>query len=239
MEDNAKQTFPEISIFTSFKLRSYLDADINETNNFIFITGKLFEHTAHKYNFKACEFYIYSPFNNKMFYSIMNSDECFTNSLKWNPNFFKKIRNCFIDPDVMKNTFYTVSHISDDNQIRVTELNDDDDIDLNIPEKNIYFEIYFQVEGKEINAFRLLLKPLLEDKPYISLINRLFEYEKFEEQKLAIKQKIQNEKENDLLILEKQIKTTEDSFIEKKNDYIGKFYLLLTEKEKKIEAFKK
>jgi hypothetical protein len=242
MDDNilaAKQTFPEISVFTSFKLSSYLDGPLEENSNFIFVTGKMFEHTAHKYTFKAGEFYIYCPFNNKMFYSIMNSDECFTNSLKWNPNFFKKIRNSFIDSEAIKHTSYTVKYEREDiNEIKVTEFNDDGDLD-GVVDRNIFFEINFIVESQEIVAFRLLLKPLLDDKPYITLINRLFEFEKYEDEKLREKQKVLMEKENDLVNLERQIKDTEDVYQAKKTDYLGKFYLLLQEKDKKIQALSK
>jgi hypothetical protein len=241
MEENfSKQTFPEISVFTCVKLKSYLDENLTDENSSIFITGKFFEHTTHKYNFKACEFYLFHPFKNKMFYSVMNSDECFTNSLKWNTNFFKKIRNCFIDSEMLKNTNFVIAYDKEENnEIKVTELNDADDFEMNqLNEKKFFFEIYFLVEGKEITAFRLLLKNLIDDKPYITLMNKLFEYEKFEDEKLMHKQKILNEKENDLNKLENQIKTTEEAFIEKKTDFLAKFYLLLEEKDKKIESLK-
>ena len=178
----------------------------------------------------------------------MNSEECYSNSLKWNYSFFKKIRNCFSEKEKSKNAYYCINYEKTEREIKKNnskiniKLNNDDDDDLldifEIKEKKMFFEIHFIHNEQDITAFRLYLKPNMEDKPYLAITKKLLEMDKIEGENLANKQAMLNTKEKDLASMEKIIKDTEDAFTERKKQYLAKFNLLIKEKNKKIQSLK-
>ena len=77
--------FPLINIFNKISLYSKdSSGQLINNNKFIYICGKMFRHISLadketcKYSFPACNFYIYSPDNNSLYHSNMNSEDCFT-----------------------------------------------------------------------------------------------------------------------------------------------------------------
>jgi hypothetical protein len=141
-ENNLNNTFEEISIFNNIKIKNYLSEDFGDQGSRIFICGKMYEHSFQaKYSFKACEFLIYSPYNNKLYFTENISRDCFTDSLKWNFNFFKKIRLCLETSETIKDTYFSINHEKNEKSSRIeVELNkfEDEDILITLKTKFIY-----------------------------------------------------------------------------------------------------
>jgi hypothetical protein len=252
MEDLSKMHFEPMHIFNNIKLKSYIGTELTNNNN-IFICGKMNEHTTQaKYSFRACEFLIYLPFDQKLFYSEMISDDCFTSTLKWNYNFFKKIRMCLESADNIKNTYFSIEYDkkapqlntqSGGNKSIIIDINIvnppasdplSDDIELDFADRKLYFELHFVVEGQDITALRLLLNHMIDDKPYFTMLNKALEYDKIESERMSQKQQKLFDKEKEILKMENEIKEIEDNFSNKKIEYVNKFYYLNKEKNYKI-----
>ncbi len=200
-----------------------------------------------KYSFKASEFLIYTPFNNKLFHSTMNSDECFTSTLKWNQNFFKKVRLCLESSEKINNTYFSINYEKKiditinntnrnamNNNIRTNfEIEECEYNDVFI-DKKIYLELHFIVDSQDIIAFRMQLNHLIDDKPYNTLLNKLLEYDKQETEIIADRQIKLHDKQKEIDKMEKEIQKTEDDFIQFKKQSLYKLYYLNKEKNKKI-----
>lgn len=196
-----------------------------QINNEIFIIGKLNSHLCNtKYNFDACNLYI--SYQNKVYHSIMKSEECYSNSLKWTQNFFMKIRKALIFPENYTNsTKFLISSeiVKDENEF--TE------------EEYTYFKIIMQVEDKEITVFRLLLKEIIDDDADFIFIDKLNQIEREINKKLKEKQKILQNNVIELNKLKEQNKVNEEKFSEEKKNFLIKFYHIYNEKEQKIQEF--
>ncbi len=246
--ENTENSFDSTSIFNRINFKSYLDDlidiknetdnNINNTNNTnninnqAFLCGKMNEHSIQaKYDFKACEFYIYIPSKRTIFYSEMQSEDCFTNSLKWNYNFFKKLRLCLQTSDNIKNTYFSFNYLDEKDKGICSSPDTDDFI---IPERQICFELHFVVDTQDITAFKLILKPLIDDNPYQTILNHALELDKIETDKLSNKQIKLYEREMETERMNNEIKLAEDGLAERKKEYMSKFYYLNKEKNKKI-----
>lgn len=251
-----KNSFDKLNLLSNLELRCYLDKKFNDEEIKIryhaFLCGTLFQHSTHiKYSFKACEFLVYIPETNMLYHSEMNSEECFTNSLKWNYNFFKKIRLCLFEPEKTKNTYFTIVNISIDNsETKILNLesnsnnnnyndysNNQNEFELNCleSESKMFLEMHFIVDGKDITAFRLLLTKFLSDEPYITILNKALEFENEENDSITKKQEILYNKQKECEDFALEITKNEDSFKERKKQYLYKFYLLNEEKNKKLD----
>jgi len=258
----------EMNIFTHISLKNYLDKefdvlDKDEYMNKAIIWGKFFPHKLNsKYNFQACNFVIYYPeLKNSLFYSEMFSEDCFTNSLKWNENFFKKVRMSFSD-HISKSTYFGIYYERpiEDNLNNITNNNSDKKFEIQIDNKNIdeeddlfkdfdfgddkiydnkkkYLELHFSVENTDIIAFRLNLKEVYDEDPINSIMNKVLEFEKIEDAKLFYKQRQFSENEMEIVKLKNTLMQKEMLLEKQKREYIYKFYLLNKEKNKKINEF--
>ena len=245
MDDVSHTKFDEITIFNQIKLNEYLDQTLSSDSegNRIYICGKLFSHVVTaKYSFKACEFLIYIPFDNKLFYSSMNSDECFTSTLKWNQNFFKKIRLCVESSDGLKNTYFAISEEKKIDNARKAKVNpqdnlilsDEDETENEYSDKKIFLDLHFIVDNQDIIVFRMLLNHLIDDKPFDTLLNKLLKYDKEESEKIIHKQIKLYEKQKEIEKMENEITQAEDGFKLFKKQSLYKLYYLNKEKNKKI-----
>ena len=111
LNDDESSNFPLINIYNKIPLSirdSSGNLQLNE-NNYIYICGKMFSHTSlAKYSFEACEFYLYSPSERKLYHSLMNSEDCFSNAIKWNNKLFKNIRECLTKDDINIKKYYFI-----------------------------------------------------------------------------------------------------------------------------------
>lgn len=229
--ENKQTKFDQINIINKLKLKSYLST--TDENQKIILCGKMNEHnTNSKYCFKACEFFIYTPFNNSIYYSDMNSDDCFTNALKWNPNFFKKIRLSLTSIESIKNTYYSINYEKKPttNLIEI-DLNEDSLLE----DRKIYLELHLIVDGQDIIAFRLLMKKLIEDNPEQLLISKIIEMDKKESEVLVMRQKKFLEKEVEFEKMKREVNEMELNNFMMKEKFILNFCLLNHEKNLKIE----
>jgi hypothetical protein len=243
--EEIKTSFEEQIIFNQVKIDQYLEEKLKSKpdNNSVFVCGKLFSHVINaKYSFKACDFLIYLPHYNKLYYSVMNSDDCFTSTLKWNQNFFKKIRLC-LESDMTKNTYFIIDYENREKSKNVKNIiieidEKDSNEELEFSDKPIYFELHFLVDTQDIVAFRMLLNSLIDDKPQYTLMNKLLEYDKQESEKLLVKQKKFHSKEKEIERMEKEIKKAEEESLKFKKESIYKLYFLNKEKNRKIVELK-
>lgn len=235
--------------------KEFNDLEIENNLNKVIICGKFFSHKLNnKYNFKACDCVIYYPtLKNTLFYSEMFSEDCFTNSLKWNENFFKKLRMSFSDYPSKSSYFGIFYERAVENDIKCGEKNleikinneimdeEDDlfkDFDFGDERKsennNKYLELHFLVENKDIIAFRLKLREVYDDNPIKTIMSRVLENERIENEKLIYKQKQFSENELEIIKIKNTLKQKEMILEKQKREYIYKFYLLNKEKNKKI-----
>jgi hypothetical protein len=157
----------------------------------------------------------------------MNSNDYFTNTLKWTSNFFKRIRASLNSKNQSKKFYFIISEINDNNN---------DDIEIN---NKKFFELHFIIKKQDITSFRLLLEEIVENEPNIFFSNKIMELNKELEDRVREKEDKYFKKENSINEIENNIKEKEDNFKIKKNEMITKFYLLIDEKNKKIEKLQK
>lgn len=247
MEESNKSKFEEKMYFSDVILKDYLGEDCKE-NEKIFLCGKMYEHTIiSKHNFKACEFLIYIPRIKKLFHSEMDSLDCFSSSLKWTLNFFKKIRLCLDTPEGIKNTYFSINYEQKNADKMIVELESEtlpctispsqvpeEDLNQEFVERKIYLELHFLVESQDIIAFRLKLDHILEDKPEMVIMSKFMEYEKLENENLLKKQQKTYELDKEIFKMEKEISIANENLEKRKKQYVYKFYYLNKEKTKKI-----
>ena len=201
----------------------YLKQSHSKDNHYIFIVGKMFKHsTMAEYSFKACNFHLYDPSSNCLYHSSMVSDVCFTKTLKWTPKFYKKIRNCLASSSTKdnKNFYFTL-----------IEKNKSDDELINVKQK--FLELHCIIDKDDIAVFRMLLDSIVENEPYIFIMNKALELDKEEQDSVKQKQDRYYEKEKDIEKNEEEIEKIELEFENKKDEYIVKFYLINKEKNSK------
>ena len=219
--------FNTIGIINKIQLKKKINNQL-ENDKIIYISGKMYSNTkVENYLFKACEFYLFSSEDNKLYHSIMNSNDCFTNTLKWTSNFFKRIRASLNSKNQSKKFYFIISEINDNNN---------DDIEIN---NKKFFELHFIIKKQDITSFRLLLEEIVENEPNIFFSNKIMELNKELEDRVREKEDKYFKKENSINEIENNIKEKEDNFKIKKNEMITKFYLLIDEKNKKIEKLQK
>lgn len=266
-ENERINSIDEFNVFTHLKLKNYLENEFNESEiennkNKVIICGKFFPHKLNnKYNFQACEFVIYyPPLKNILFYSEMYSEDCFTNSLKWNENFFKKVRMSFSD-HISKSSYFGVYYEranpdesnkdlnSNDKKLEIhinkEDVDEEEDLfkdfdfgdEKKFENKKKYLELHFVVGETDIIAFRLNLKEVYDENPINTIMNKVMEYEKIENANLLHKQKQFSENEMEIVKLKNTLATKEMMLEKQKREYIYKFYLLNKEKNKKINEF--
>ena len=225
-EEQEKEThFDTIGIYNKIYLKKWVNNKL-EFDHFIYICGKMFSHTTlGKYSFEACDFWILdSNFegNVKLFHSIMNSENCFTESLKWNPNFFQKIRGCLNSSNWNKNTFYF--NITDREEFVQNE---------KIIKK--YLELHFIVNKKDIVSFRLLLEEYVQNDPKNFFMDQVINLELNEQEILRNNQKNYYNKEQEIEKTKFDIENIQKNYENKKKEITVKFYLLNKEKTTKIK----
>ena len=219
--------FNTIGIINKIQLKKKINNQL-ENDKIIYISGKMYSHTTvGNYLFQACDFYLFSSEDNKLYHSIMNSNDCFTNTLKWTSNFFKRIRASLNSKNQTKKFYFIISEINDNNN---------DEIEIN---NKKYFELHFIVKKQDITSFRLLLEEIVENEPNIFFSNKIIELNKELEDRVREKEEQYFKKEDSINEIENNIKEKEDNFKIKKNEMITKFYLLIEEKNKKIEKLQK
>jgi hypothetical protein len=227
-EEQEKEThFDTIGIYNKLYLKKWLDNKL-DYDHFIYICGKMFSHTTlGKYSFEACDFWILDPSNDnniKLYHSVMNSENCFTESLKWNPNFFQKIRGCLNSSNWNKNTFYF-------------NITDREEYIQNESEKIIkkYLELHFIVNKKDIVSFRLALEEYVQNDPQIFFIDQVINLELNEQEILRNNQKNYYNKEQEIEKTKFDIENIQKNYENKKKEITVKFYLLNKEKTTKIK----
>ena len=219
--------FNTIGIINKIQLKKKINNQL-ENDKIIYISGKMYSHTTvGNYLFQACDFYLFSPEDNKLYHSIMNSNDCFTNTLKWTSNFFKRIRASLNSKNQSKKFYFIISEINDNNN---------DDIESN---NKKFFELHFIVKNQDITSFRLLLEEIIENESNVFFSNKIIELNKELEDRVREKEEKYFKKEDSIKDIENNIKEKEDNFKNKKNEMITKFYLLIDEKNQKIEKLQK
>lgn len=241
--ETEEQTFlPKIDIFMNITLITDISVNISkikpeEIANLhdskykvedCFIQGQFMEHSIiSKSDFPVCELNLIIPDTNKMFNSDSSANsslKCLNNKLKWNAEFYKKIRGCFnVKTNKIKHIFYLKEQKSDSEE--------DDFLELQYYSLNLAYLI----NGEFHNLFSIKLREIKDSNCFnffltsvISLFDDLNKdvYKKHEELINMINEK------NDL---EDELENERKTFEDKKDDYIIKFMNLYDEKVKKLE----
>jgi len=261
-DDSKIKMMEEFHIFSKFILKNYLNSEFTESDtkdnlNKAVICGVFYSHKSNnKYNFPACDFMIFYPaLKTNLFYSEMNSEECFSNTLKWNENFFKKIRLSFIE-NISKNSYFGIYYERDQEKNnknkqqeiqtinKENEMEDDlfKDFDFgyeNISEnKKKFLELHININNQDVIAFRLNLREVFDENPLNTMMKRVIEYEKKETFNYLSKMKIYSENEIEIENLKNSLEKKEKLLEKRKREYLYKFYVINSEKNKKIKLLK-
>ena len=239
--DEESSNFPLINIYNKIQLSirdSSGNLNIND-NNYIFICGKMFSHTSlAKYSFEACEFYLYFPSEKKLYHSLMNSEDCFSNAIKWNKKLFRNIRECLTKDDINLKKYYFIIN----NNAKESKEKED----LIMENNKTYLELHFFVKKKDIVAFRLLLEEIIQNDINIFFLNQVMMIDNECEEDLLLKKKKKFKQDNELKEVENYIKGINDNYENKTKEILIKFNKLnkskIEEKEKlevKLENSKK
>ena len=163
-----------------------------------------------KYNFQACNFHIYIPADNKLYCSNMNSEDCFTNTLKWNYKLFKNIRECLTNSEInIKKYYYTINDSS------AHENSSKEKDDLGIESNKTYLELHFFVKKRDIVAFRLLLEEIIQNEPQLFFMNQVMSIDNEYEEYLEKKKKKKYKQDKEIEEIEKYIKEINDGYEKK------------------------
>ena len=188
LNDDESSNFPLINIYNKIQLSIKDSSDnlqLNE-NNYIYICGKMFNHSSlAKYSFEACEFYLYSPTEKKLYHSLMNSEDCFSNAIKWNKKLFKNIRECLTKDDINLKKYYFIIN-NNGKESKEKE-------DLILENNKTYLELHFFAKKKDVVSFRLLLEEIIQNDIDIFFMNQVLMLDnECEEDLLAKKRKNSN-----------------------------------------------
>jgi hypothetical protein len=230
IEDKDDSRFPLINIYNKLTLISkdssgnYLLKDKKD----IYICGKMNSHASDiKYNFQACTFHLYIPSENQLFYSNMNSEDCFTNSLKWNYKLYKNIRECLTNSELnLKRYYFAINNTSTRDNANSSKEKDKDKDDLEIDENKNYLELHFYLKKRDIVVFRLLLEEIIQNDPYSYFINQVIIMDNSCEEELLLKKKKQFKQNNEIKEIENNIRIINDDYEKKTKEMIIKFNLL-------------
>ena len=225
--------FPLIKIYNKIPLVVKDDSEsINfDKKKYIYICGKMLSHTSiAKYSFEACEFYIYSPWENKLYHSSMYSGDCFSNALKWDYKFFKNIRECLTKEDINIKKHYFI--------ININGKDSKEKEDLILENNKTYLELHFIVKKKDVVAFRLLLEEIIQNDIDIFFLNQAMMIDNECEEDLLLKKKKKFKQDNELREVENYIKGINDSYEKKTKEILIKFNKLNKSKIEEEEKLK-
>ena len=223
-EENENSNFPLINIYNKLSVSSKDSSGnlITDDNKYMYICGKMFSHTSiAKYLFDACDLYLYFPNENKLYHSSMKSDECFTNSLKWNYKLFKNIRECLTKSEVDTRKYYYII-----NNSSVKENSSKEKDDLGIETNKTYLELHFFVKKRDIVAFRLLLEELIQNDMSSFFINQVMLLDNEYEDYLGKQKKKKFKQDNEIREIETYIKNMNDEYEKKTKEMLIKFNML-------------
>lgn len=216
----SKTHFEEAAIFNKL---------ITKDEKILFICGKMLSHSIiAKYSFPACDFHLFLPSENKLYHSQMDSEQCFTDSLKWTYNFFTRITACLNTP--------TPSSIKKSSYIIIKTQNESEDDIENLTTK--YFELHFLIKGdsknyEDITSFRLKLDEIVAADPYDFIMSKALEMDQNSQRIVEEKQSDFLNKEKVISHTKKEIDNINSAFQKRKVDYIIKFNMLEKAKEVK------
>lgn len=227
-EDNDTSRFPLINIYNKISILSKdSSGNLLKDKKDVYICGKMSSHASDiKYNFQACNFHIYIPADNTLYYSNMNSEDCFTNTLKWNYKLFKNIRECLTNSEVnLRRYYFIINNSSRDNSSKEKDRDKDKD-DLELEANKNYLELHFYLKKRDIVVFRLLLEEIIQNDPYIYFINQVIIMDNNCEEELLVKKKKKFKQDNEIKEIKNKIKEINDEYEKKTKEMIIKFNLL-------------
>ena len=218
LNDDESSNFPLINIYNKIQLSikdSSGNLQLNE-DNYIYICGKMFNHSSlAKYSFEACEFYLYSPTEKKLYHSLMNSEDCFSNAIKWNKKLFKNIRECLTKDDINLKKYYFIIN-NNGKESKEKE-------DLILENNKTYLELHFFAKKKDVVSFRLLLEEIIQNDIDIFFMNQVLMLDNECEEDLLAKKKKKFKQDNELNVVENYIKGINDNYEKKTKEILIKF----------------
>ena len=231
--DESSSYFPLLNIYNKIILASKDSSgkvQLDE-NNYLYICGKMESHTTlAKYSFEACKFYLYSPSENRLYYSSMHSDDCFSNAIKWNNKLFENIRECLTkEQNNVKKYYFILNNNAKDSKEKE---------DLIFENNKTYLELHFFAKKKDIVAFRLLLEEIIQNDKDIFFLNQVIMIDKESEEDLLTKKKKQFKQQNEINEVENYIKGINDSYEKKTKEILIKFNKLNKSKIEEEEKLK-
>jgi hypothetical protein len=234
--ENENSILPLMTIFNKFPISSKDSKGNIIKDKIIYICGKMFSHTLlAKYNFPACDFYIYIPENNNLYHSIMNSEDCFSNSLKWNHKLFGGIRDCLSNSEINFKKYYFAINNSNTRENSSKEKEREKD-EIGMESNSNYLELHFFVKKRDIVVFRLLLEEIIINEPNLYFISQLIELDNKNEEELNEKKKKKYRQDKEIKEIEDNIKNIIDDFEKNTKQNLIKFNLL---NKSKIEEEKR
>ena len=232
--DEESSNFPLINIYNKIPLTirdTSGNLQINE-NKYIYICGKMFSHTSlAKYSFEACEFYLYIPSEKKLYHSLMNSDDCFSNAIKWNYKLFKNIRECLTKDDINLKKYYFIINNNTSKDSKEKE-------EIIFENNKTYLELHFIVKKKDIVAFRLLLEEIIQNDLDLFFMNQVMLIDNECEEDLLTKKKKKFKQDNELNSIETCIKGINDKYEKNTKEILIKFNKLNKSKIEEEEKLK-
>lgn len=221
--------FPVLPIFNKIMLHKKAEGTLLADKS-ILICGRFLSHTTlTKYTFPACNFHIFIPETNTLYSTVMNSDECFSGSLKWNNNFFRQIRTSFCTSNSAKHVnkyYFTIANKSENGE----------DILQNSTQK--YLELHLKIGDKMIVAVVLLLKEIVVSNPLNFFLEKCVEVDAELTKNCADALRHSFSKDNEIRMLKQDIQNIEDNARKNQKELITKFHYLNKEKKLKIKEHK-
>jgi hypothetical protein len=234
--DESSANFPLMNIYNKIQLltRDSSNNLVLKENNYMYICGKMFSHTSlAKYSFEACEFYLYSPSDNRLYHSLMNSEDCFSNALKWNIKLFKNIRDCLTKEEINIKKYYFIvnSNMNKENSSKEKE-------EIIFENNKTYLELHFMVKKRDIVAFRLLLEEIIQNDNDLFFMNQVILIDNECEEELMEKKKKKYKQDLELNEIQNYIKGINDNYEKKTKEILIKFNKLNKSKIEEEEKLK-
>ena len=118
---------------------------------------------------------------------------------------------------------------------RYNEMNDDAKEDEIGSVEKKYLELHFVKDKDDIIVFRLLLQAIVEENPFVFMLEKGIMLDKEEDEVLMSKCARFSNKVNEIERIESEINENEKMYEKKQKEMIVKFYLLNQEKNNKIK----
>ena len=161
----------------------------------------------------------------------MNSDDCFSNAIKWNYKLFKNIRECLTKDDINLKKYYFIINNNSGKDSKEKE-------EIIFENNKTYLELHFIVKKRDIVAFRLLLEEIIQNDLDLFFMNQVMLIDNECEEDLLTKKKKKFKQDNELNSIETCIKGINNKYEKNTKEILIKFNKLNKSKIEEEEKLK-